>query len=392
MVDSEGRVKTFLVILFMTLSVPATAQTLNPCILQVASSSPLICDDFDAPDGTLLNLRVAPSGNSKWSSAPTTMAVIVGKEVNNIGNSYNDLPNTLTTGGVPYPINYFGAAFRFLVANAGEPTTLIADNVSGAGSFVNFVHFNFGRTHGELTYGTSFTLLAQFFYAPLSVGSVYSVAMEFDQIGHRMKMHLPDGTVSGWMSIPSTTIPTIMRIQLGAFSPPGSATWTGIWGGQSKAETYAAAGKAAPMADVSYLKGLHNRKVGQVYANPSSAALLGTYTTPNSQSGDRLTVKITSSDDSAALPSVSLDIKDYEIPVYSNASVSVLGAPLLIRQNPQYTLGVCFGDTVTASLSGQVVSIYDTPAMLGCANDGYVSRIRINYSIEADGDPNGMLQ
>lgn len=408
--------KKLVALFFLLLAPAAFAQQALTGFAQAPSASPEIYHVFDQPDGTNLNGLTLESGNTTFAVAPGLgVASVIDHEFTNgpvgcspapaCSNAYVDFANTPTVGGTPVPITDAGGTIRMMTATSGCPIALIADNATGAGSFINFLHLNVCQDQAVLTYCVTgscppgFTVLYVWPYPSLTAGALYRLSWHIDNTAHTVSLTLPDGRVTPPLGFPSIIMPVYNRIQLGGFSAPGAAHWASVWSGASKAEALAAAGGAAPVLDVTNIRRLHNeigaQKTGLTLGSPT---LFATFTTPGPQYDDRLIVSTETVVESAGLPGVAVDIEDWEVPVFSAACCNILGPYTTpTHSNPQNGSGVCFASSLSASISGTpgnpyTVALYLTPNVYGgCPNNGAITSARLNYDVQAKGDPGGVL-
>jgi hypothetical protein len=411
---------SLLILLFLVvMALPSFAQDAYKGIAQRPSASPLIYGIFDLPDGTTITGTTLESGNSAWSNIGAgTFQAINGEGTNGLAgctpapscsNTYNEFPNTATLGGTPVPITSQGGSFRIEPAGAGAmPLTLIADmcgsGMGGCTPFTNFLHLNFGQGGWALTYCVTgscpagFNVLGSGTYLPLTIGAAYQVSWDIDEVNHQVTIHLPDGTNGGPYSFPASLAPIIDRFQIGGFSNPLSARWLNVWSGQSKAEAMAAAGRAAPMIDVTTLRAQNNQNGSQKSGlTLGTAKLFATVTMASAQFGDRVEVNAQTVVESSALPGVALDIEDVEVPVFSTGCCNQMGPVKVKNSDPQNSSGVCFTSPISASLAGTpgygyTVSLYATPNVYGgCPNNSYITGARLNWTVKVQGDPGAVI-
>jgi hypothetical protein len=396
--------KALCALAFLTLAIatPALGQSAYDGVAQRPSASPLIYGIFDLPDGTTITGNVLESGNSAWTNlgAGNFMAVDGESTNGNAGcspapgcsNTYNDFPNSATLGGTPQPITSQGGSFRF--NNDQMALALIADAGTGGSSFVNFLHLNFGPHGWALTYcvtGTcpsGFTVLGTGSYS-LIIGQPYGISWDLDQPNHRVRLHLPDGTNTGWYTF-SSSMPALVynRFQIGGFSSPLSARWLNVWSGQSKAEALVAAGRGAPMAEITRLNGLQNKVAASksvTYSGSPVYTPFASFDSGNPQSGNRLTVHVSAVLVSSALPGTAMDIEDWEVPVYSSACCQYLGSTVGLHSNPVAMAGIYLTGALNVALSGTVVTLGYVGSISG-PNSAYANGWRLNYSVTAEGD------
>lgn len=383
-------------ILFAALALaPAGAQTNGIAGFQQRASVPIIIyDTFDHPDGTLIDGQPTADGHSVWDEGQHH-AVTQNGELTNTGNSYSGFPYTATPGGTPQPIPTFGGTFRYNIDPGVAPATvLIADK---DGTMSHFLHLELALYSWTLSVADSPsypfpTVISSDTYArPLAVGQLYRASMDVDPVGCKMTIHLPDGAVKTFTHPAVCSVnPKWARYQLGAFTPAGTAVWTSVWAGQSKAETFAAAGGAASAADLSSLLSTFNVISNRKLVGPSGTFPIAAFTPGSAQFDNTLTVRMRTGVDSWLLPGVAMDDRDVRVHVVSTGCCSALGSIDVLNANPQSGSGINLSGSVSASISGGVVTLYYSPSCTG-PNSAYCYNVRLNYSVQAEGDPGGRL-
>lgn len=368
---------------------------------QAASTSPLIYDTFDYANGTLINGNNLPSGNSVWVS--NNNAVVQNGAMRNVGNTYPGFACTNTIGGTPQPCTYIWGVFQYDLANPGFCSVVLIPDQDG--TMQKFLHLEvcadrwvFGVSDGP-TYPFN-TLLAQDAYQLLTAGVPHRVAMDIDAVGCTVRLYLPDGTTHN-VTHPSIcdVDPKFVHYQLGIISP-GNTAWRAVGvGGPQKADMFAAAGGAASQTDLNKLQQITNKIGGQKNGlTLGSPTLFASFQNNGSQTVNRLLIHAITTDNSTVLPSAALEVDDWELTIQSTGCCSFVSNTKQLNGTNVPGLGVCISTSLISSITGTpgnpyTVYLYAQPNTYGgCANNGYVSSARVNYTVEADGDPYGQLQ
>lgn len=361
-------------------------------IQRKSSGALIIWESFDRPDGTPINGQIAESGSLVFSDASgNSYAVVRGGELTNTGNSYSSLHNN--DGSTDIPLIHFGGCFR-LMADTVAPAAIIAD-ASDSPPLTEMVHVQISRTGWTAQISAPgyapFTYIGQNTYAPLVLGEMYHISLDFDYPNNAVTVTGPDG-VAKTLTHPAigTLQPAIGRFQLGAFAQNDSAHWGLIEFGQTKAEAFRALGKGAPMAEISRLNSLQTKIRDSKTLGTSGTTAFATFKSAGPQSCNSLRVKANSVVISAALPGVAMDIREWEVPIVSNGAANVLEAISTLYSNPQNTSGVTVSVALSASISSGLTTLKATPSV-GGANASYVTGVRLNYVVEAFGDADGVL-
>lgn len=240
---------------------------------QATLKTPVIYDHFLYADGTVLSTQTAESGNSQWSVNGAGTPTIVGGYLTNSygvgGNVYVFLPNTATDGGSTSALTSIGGTFKFCPAlspSTYDPTTKPITIAGGDLALANAIHLNFGPTSWDLLKKVSGVLtdLASGFYTqiPADCATEHQVSMLIDVPNGKVTITTPDGVVQPTITDSGITTvnPQNGWLQIGV---PGAGAAEGYWGsfwmgGPTQSSKFSAAGKAAPMGDVTRLQGAQN--------------------------------------------------------------------------------------------------------------------------------------
>ena len=389
--------KKLFLLLPLLLAASAHAQPNGITGLEQRASAPIInYDTFDYPNGTLIDGQTTADGNSVWSEGAHT-AVVQNGELTNTGNSYSSFGYTTTPGGTPQPVPSFGGTFKYKInPGNGVSTVLIADK---DGLLQKFIHLELGVYTWTLTVADAPTypfatyISSDAYLRPLTVGVQYGASMDIDPVGCKVTINLPDGQSKTFTHPAVCDInPKFPRYQLGASTTPGTAVWTSVWAGPSKAKTFAALGQAADQLDLSNLLSTFNVVQNRKTVPVSGTFLIATFTPGSPQFDNTLTIKMRAGLNSAVLNGVASDNQDVRIHTVSQACCVTLGSTNVLNSNPQQGagMGISLTGLVNAVITSGVVSIFYTPTV-GGPNAGYANGVRLNYTVEAEGDPGGRL-
>jgi hypothetical protein len=230
----------------------------NP--LDVSTVGTPIWDDFDAPNGTLINGKTTPQGLT-WYATGTDQATA------NITGGVLTTPN-LIYASLPYGkvVDTISAVFSFLpdggtntvatnvltllaVCAQGDPTG--TQCASGYGA----AHLNFGpvaATLSKYVNGTN-TILAQWSYAIALDGSPHTISMSIS--GDVVTVTTPDGAVQNPVTDAAFGTATYGMIEILANSNAYTGRWHAFAMGGVKASKLAGLGGAAPINEATFLRG-----------------------------------------------------------------------------------------------------------------------------------------
>jgi hypothetical protein len=248
----------------------------------MASRLPVIWDDFDVVDGTLLNGKLTPTGQTWVVTGPgAATAVIKNGAWQNTANSYAYLPYGQNIIRIAGSLSYIPISGTGNDRNAGW--TLIADGFTGGGILNTMLHFTFSPFGGTLSKrinGGAFVGIGSFSHY-LVPGSVYSVAMEINNSAHTVTVYAPDG---GIYTITDADIGTNIIATYGVWQLTGTPTITqGQWHsaelGPSDAKIFAGSGRSSPALGVDALWGYgfntNQQQVGAVTDIAGTANIKG---------------------------------------------------------------------------------------------------------------------
>lgn len=383
---------------FILAAVSAQAQPNGIAGLEQRASAPIIIyDTMDRANGTLIDGQTTADGHSTWDE-PLHGAVVQNGELTHTGNSYSGFAYSATPGGTAQLVPSMGGTFRYNIdPGAGVSTVLFADK---DGLMQKFLHLELGlytwtfSVADSPSYPFETVISSDTYLRPLTVGVIYGASMDFDTVNCKVTLHLPDGQTKVFTHPAVCDVsPRFPRYQLGASTTPGTAVWTSVWAGPSKAKTFAALGQAADQLDVSNLLSIFNIVENRKSVATSGSFALATFTPGSPQFDNTLTVRMRAGLGSSVLPGVASDNQDVRFHVVSQACCSVLGSRDILYSSPQQGpgMGISLTGSLTASLSGGVVTIWYAPSVSG-PNAGYANGVRLNYTVQAEGDPGGRLK
>jgi hypothetical protein len=170
----------------------------------MSTRAPIVYDDFDAVDGTLIIGRTAPTGQV-WQGPPSAAAfchITNGRMFTNTGNSYMFLPSAS-------PITRQACTFSFTPVpnSSGDRTsaTVVMLTLPSVFSIAGkLLHLLVQADAWDLTTSTtgpsgltSGSLANGVWKVPLTTdGNVYQVAMEIDWANHAITVYGPDGSIN----------------------------------------------------------------------------------------------------------------------------------------------------------------------------------------------------
>lgn len=391
------RIFAFLAPFLFAAAAAAVAQPAGIAGLQQRASAPiLIYDTFDRPNSTLIDGQATADGHSTWDE-PLHGAVTQNGELTHTGNSYSGFAYTATPGGTMQLVPSMGGTFKYNIdPGAGVSTVLFADK---DGTMTKFLHLELGlytwtfSVADSPSYPFETYISSDTYLRPLTVGVIYGASMDFDTVNCKVTLHLPDGQTKTFTHPAVCDVsPKFPRFQLGASTTPGTATWTSVWAGPSKAKTFAALGQAADQLDVSNLLSIFNVVQNRKLVATAGTFPLATFTPGSAQFTNTLTIKMRASLNSAVLNGVASDNQDVRIHTVSQACCTTMGGTVSLYSSQQQGagMGISLTGTINATLTGGIVTIWYTPS-IGGPNAGYANGVRLNYSVQAEGDPGGRL-
>lgn len=219
-----------------------------------------IMDDFDAVDGTLIQGRVSPTGQT-WAATGTGAATT--KIVGGVAISAAAANNTYMAMDYGKTLSYVSGAFSLGPDNSGtDPTasgvTIIADQDSvGLNTMLHLQMSATTWTLDKRISGGSFIGLASGVYNLLTDGTVYGVAMAVDNTNHTVTVFDPGGGITTVTDadIGVAIIPRYAEYQLGASTGGYVARWHSVAAGPTSVVSLRGLGMGAPMSAIAFLTG-----------------------------------------------------------------------------------------------------------------------------------------